>query len=185
MARPNKRLLLKLFAAVLVASGLLACASFITTDRMCCGAFPTGEFRVNIRDSEGAPVKGARCLVFYKGTDEASFGCPIDNFVAGEDLLSDDKGQIRLRHICQGIEFGGEQWDLFWLIPMGWKVPDFDCEITAPGYKPYKLPVSRLFAQAYNYDQRGEQASTFVSDGNGGQRELYVFEQTVVLQKQK
>ncbi len=50
---------LKLVAVVGVLVGLTALASFLTTSIIWDGGFPSGEFRLQVIDSKGQPVKGA------------------------------------------------------------------------------------------------------------------------------
>ncbi len=108
------------------------------------GGFPSGELRVILRDSEGKPVKGAILRVYRGGTRDLAFGWPVDNHVAGRDLIGDESGQIVAFHRSSGSDFGGHSWELFWVIPMGAKAPDYDCEISAKGFKRLNFSIYRL-----------------------------------------
>ena len=61
------------------------------------------------------------------------------------DLVSDKDGSIVTFHVSRGMEFGGLDWKLFWIFPMGRGAPEFDCEITAAGYKSHKFGFGRLY----------------------------------------
>ena len=126
---------------------LAACAiaSFLTTMLTWDGGFPSGEFRLNIRDSTGAPIQGATLHVYEKGTRNPAFEYPIDNYLSGHDLTSDEQGQIVAVREYGGVGFGGFGFQLFWTIPIITPAPDYDCEITATGYKPIKFSIWRLF----------------------------------------
>jgi len=132
-------------AAAIAAIGLLVLASYMTTSIIWDGGFPSGEFRVNVQNPEGKPVKGAVLHVFRGGTRNVASGYPLDNHLTTEGLDSDDGGRITAIRKYDGSQFGGHAWQLFWVIPMGARAPEYDCEITADGFKPLKFPLSRIF----------------------------------------
>lgn len=141
----------KIAAVAVAAVGLLALASYATTSIIWDGGFPSGEFRVNVRDPEGRPVRGAALRVYRGRTRDLASGYPLDNHTTGQELVSDDSGRITAIRKHGGPQFGGHAWLLFWVIPMGAKAPEYDCEITAEGFKPLKFPVWRLFESPHRY----------------------------------
>ena len=144
----------KIAAAVIALVGLLALASYLTTSIIWDGGFPSGEFRVNVRDPNGKPVRGAVLRVYSGGTRDLAADYPLDNHVTGQELVSDDSGRITAIRSYGGLQFGGHAWSLFWVIPMGAKAPKYDCEITAEGFKPLKFSVWRLFDSPHrNYEE--------------------------------
>src|SRR5262249_9290558 len=126
----------KIAAAAVAVVGLVALASCMTTSIYWDGGFPSGEFRVNVRDLEGKPVKGAVLRVYRGSTRELASGYPLDNHITGQELVSDENGRITAPWKDGSMQFGGHAWQLFWVIPIGAKVPKYDCEITADGFKP-------------------------------------------------
>jgi hypothetical protein len=135
----------KIAAAAVAVVGLLALASYQTTSIIWDGGFPSGEFRVSVRGPEGKPVRGAVLRVYHGGTRELASRYPLDDHVTGQEFVSDDSGRITAIRKHGGLQFGGHEWRLFWVIPMGAKAPEYDCEITAEGFKPLQFPVWRLF----------------------------------------
>lgn len=141
----------KTTAVVAVVVGLLALASFFTTSIFWVGGFPSGEFRLDVRNPEGLPVKGAVLRIYHGGTRDLAFKYPLDNHLADQELISNEKGRITGIREDGEMQFGGHAWRLFWIIPIGAKSPQFDCEITADGYQTLKFPVSRLFESTHVY----------------------------------
>ncbi|MCH7726652.1 MAG: hypothetical protein IH991_09265 [Planctomycetes bacterium] len=139
----------KIATLIVAVVGLLALASCLTTGIQWDGGFPGGEFRVILHNPEGKPVKGAILRVYHSGTRDLAFGYPLDNHVAGRDLISDESGWITAFHESRGSEFGGHSWELFWVITMGAKAPDYDCEISAVGFKRLTFSVCRLFNSSH------------------------------------
>ena len=168
-------------AAILVAVvGSLALASSLTTSIIWDGGFPAGEFRLNVRDREGQPVKGAVLRVYRGGTRDLAFEYPLDNHVAGRDLVSDENGRITAIRKRGGLQFGGHAWQLFWVIPMGAKAPEYDCEITAEGFKPLKFRVWRLFESPHKYYDDFPKTTLKV---DGEEIELKIYEHTFTLER--
>ena len=69
-------------AIFVVVVGLLALASRLTTSIVWDGGFPSGEFRLDVCDPHGEPVKGAMLRVYRGGTRVLSFRYPLDNHLA-------------------------------------------------------------------------------------------------------
>lgn len=156
--------------------GLLAYASYDTTRGDRDGGFPSGEFRIDVRDPEGKPVPGAVLRCTRRRSGEPVSGYPLDGRAPGEEMIADDTGRIVAIQPKGGIQFGGEVWWLFWVIPMGAQEgPEYDCEITAAGFKPLKFPLERLFATRF----RGwnEFPKTKILR-NGSEIELPIYEHT-------
>jgi hypothetical protein len=119
--------------------------------------------------------------VYRGGTRQPAFEYPLDNHLPGQDLVSDGSGRITAVRKRGGLQFSGHAWQLFWLIPMGTtKAPDYDCEITAPGYKPCAFPVWRLFESPY-HDYEEFPKTKLTADGE--EIELPVYEHTFVLER--
>jgi hypothetical protein len=121
----------------------LALASVITTFGFWDASLPSGEFRLTIRDADGKPVKGAILRIYRGGTREIAIHYPLENKEGGRAFVSDEKGRITALRKSDW-RFGGNVWHLFWLIPMGDKVPEYDCEITAEAFKPLKFSARDL-----------------------------------------
>jgi hypothetical protein len=168
-------------ATILIAViGFLALASYFTTSVIWDGGFPAGEFRVNLRDPEGKPVKGATLRVFRGGTRELAFKYPLDNHLPGQELVSDDTGRIVAIRESGGLQFGGHAWRLFWVIPMGAKAPEFDCEITAQGFAPLTFRVNRLFESPHRYYEDFPKAKVNLG---GRDIELPIYEHSFTLKR--
>jgi len=141
----------KSVAIAVAVIGFLAVASYYTTSHDWDGGFPSGEFRVNLHDQDGKPIEGASLRVYRGGTHDLAFKYPLDNHLAGQELVSDENGRITAVRKRGGLQFGGHGWFLFWIIPMGAKAPAYDCAITAAGFKPLKFEIRRLFESPYKY----------------------------------
>lgn len=165
-----KRLIGVILLLILVCT--LACASFRNTFIIWEGFFPAGEYHLNIRNQTGEPIPGAILHVYEEGTRTPAFEYPIDNYLKDDDLISNAQGQIIALHKNRGLEFGGSEWKLFWIIPMGLGCcPQYDCEIIAQGYKPLKFSIKRLFEAGYN-------------DHSPMRPELKIYEAEFVLERQ-
>lgn len=139
---------------ILTVAALAAFFSLMTTSILWVGGFPTGEFRLKILDTHARPVKGAILRVYRGGTHDLAYGNPLDNHLPGQELASDERGVIVAYRKSGLPHFGGKAWKLFWVIPMGAKAPEYDCEITANGYEPVLFPFMRLFESRYkDYEQ--------------------------------
>jgi hypothetical protein len=172
------RRFITLLLAVIVAVGLLGLASYITTFRYWDGGYPAGEVRLKIVNGKGEPIKGA-VLRVYRGTgSQLSFEYPVCNFVADHDLVSDENGQIIAIQPRGGFQFGGEAWDLFWLIPIGHQPPKYECEIRAENYQPCRFPVGVLFESPH---QSYEEIPKTMLTIRGKDIELPIYESTVTL----
>lgn len=166
--------------AVIGLVGSLAIASYLTTSIVWDGGFPSGEVRIDVRDRDGTPVKGAVLRVYRGGTRELTTNYPLENHTAGQGLVSDEHGRITAVRTSDRSQFGGHSWSLFWIIPMGARAPEFDCEITADGYKPLHFPVWNLFESAHRHYNDFPKTKLVL---NGEEIELKVYEQTIILGK--
>src|ERR1022692_2885573 len=81
---------MKTAAIIVGVVSFLALASYFTTAIIWDGGFPSGEFRVNVHDTEGTPVKGAVLRVYHGGTRNLAFKYPFDNHLDGHELFSDE-----------------------------------------------------------------------------------------------
>lgn len=107
-------------------------------------------------------------------------GYPLDNHVTGQELVSNDDGRVTALRKQGGLQFGGLAWRLFWVIPMGAKAPEYDCEITADGFKPLKFPVWRLFESPHQYYEEFPKTNLRVE---GEEVELSIYEHTFTLER--
>lgn len=171
---------IKIAVLCLLAIGLLAVASWFTTDECGIGGFPAGEFRINVRDGEGARIKGAAFRVYQHKTRSPAHHRPFRDYVPGREYISDAEGQIVV-HERYGLRFGGCSWKLLWIIPMkDYEEPQYDCEIVAEGYKPCLFSIQKLFESPYRYYD--EFPKSKVRIGND-EIELPIYEHTFVLER--
>jgi hypothetical protein len=174
-----KRLqMIGVIAAPVVA--LLAVASYVTTSCIWDGGFPSGEIRLKVRDSSGQPVKGAVLRVYDRGTRDLAFKYPLDNHLPDRKLVSDDGGRITAIRSRGGLQFGGHAWALFWVFPIGAQAPEYDCEISAEGFKPLKFDAWRLFeSPPIPY----EDSLKTILEVDGEEIELKIYEHAFVLER--
>lgn len=175
MKRPTKIAL-----GVAGAAGFLALASYMTTSIIWDGGFPSGEFRVNVRDPEGRPVRGAVLRVYHGRTRDLAAGYPLDNHRTGQELVSDDSGRITTIRKHGGLQFGGHAWRLFWVIPMGAEAPEYECEITAEGFRPLKFSVWKLFESPHRSYEDFPKTKLEVE---GKEVEVKIYEHTFTLER--
>ena len=154
--------------------------SYVTTSVLWDGGFPSGEFRLDVVDSSGQPVEGAVLNVYRGGTSELAEEYPLDNHITGLELVSNERGRIVVLRRYDGTQFGGQAWDLFWLIRMGVQAPKFDCKITAEGFKSLSFPVNRMFDSPHEY-YKNFPKTTIQEDGES--IELPIYEHTFTLEK--
>ncbi len=145
------------------------------------GGFPAGEFRVNVRDPDGKPIKGASLRVYRGGTRNLAFNYPLDNHLDGQGLVSDENGRITAVRLEGGLQFGGKVRYLFGVIPIKeGEAPKYDCEITAEGFQPLKVRINELFKSPHTFDK---DFSKTESDADGKRIELPVYEHTFTLNR--
>lgn len=173
---------LRIAAAALSLVGFVAVASYLTTGIRWVGGFPQGEFRITVRDPVGKPVEGAVLRVYHGGTRKLAFKNPLDNHLIGSELVSDEDGRITAIRESGRHQFGGDAWQLFWLIPMGAKSPKYDCEITAEGFKPFRFRLNRLFETPHvSYEEFPKTKLT----ADGREIELPVYQHSFTLTAKK
>ena len=170
----------KIAAIVLGVVGFFALASYVMTSRFWDGGFPSGEFRIDLHDSDGRPIQGGVLRVYHGGTRDLAFNYPLDNHVPGHELVSDERGRITAIRKDGGLQFGGHAWELFWVIPLGAKAPQYDCEITAEGFKPLKFRIWRLFDSPYKSYEDFPKTNLTVQ---GTDLELPVYEHAFTLER--
>ena len=135
--------------ALLVGIGLLAAASWVTTQEDWDGGFPAGVVRLDVRTPDGQPIPAAT-FDTYDATGQSSGGYPFLQPITPGDA----NGLITVTQPRAGIQFGGHRWRLFWSIRMGDKTPRYECEIAAPGFRARRLSVFELFASAHRTEER-------------------------------
>lgn len=152
-----------------------AFASYFTTAVSWDGAFPSGEYHLQIVNQSGSPIKGAT-LNIYQGNNLA-FEYPFDNYLSENSLVSNDKGEIVLTHLPRGLEYGGSDWLLFWVIPINKSSPKFNCEVIASEHEPLKFSANEIFEIAYETNNTQKKTVQI----NGYEVELRMFEKTITL----
>jgi hypothetical protein len=163
------------------ALGVAALASYLTTERTWDGGFPSGEVRIRVIDANGNPVKGAVLRVYHGGTRDLAHKCPLDNHLPGQELVSDDTGQMTALRARGGLQFGGRCWYLLWVIPIGTcEGPLYDCEITADGFLAIKFPIWRLFQSPHRSYEDFPKTKLRVE---GKEIEVKVYEHTFALER--
>lgn len=138
---------ISLLSIALVFLCCLGLVSILKTMGIAEGAFPSGEFELKIHDESGGLIEGAVLNIYEGGTRSPAFGYPIDNYSAQSKPTTNDLGLLKAIHKDRGFEYGGPSFGLYWLIPIDSPVPQFDCEITAEGYKPTVFPIDQLFKE--------------------------------------
>jgi len=147
------------------------------------GAFPSGEFHLQIQNQAGAPIEGAKLNIYQGVTQKYSFKYPFDNYQSENSLISNKAGEIILTHMPRGLEFGGSGWLLFWVIPINMSSPKFDCEITANGYKTVKFSTQQIFETAYNAYKNNENVPEKIVKINEDEFTLAIYQQSIVLKE--
>ena len=109
-----------------------------------------------------------------------AFRYPLDNYLAGQALVSDESGRITALRRHGGLEFGGHAWQLFWVISMGAEAPQYDCEITAEGYKPLCFQIWRLFESPHKFYEDFPKTKRTVE---GEEIELPIYEHAFTLER--
>lgn len=171
----RQKRLRKIVVAAIVLLLVTAFASYFTTAVFWDGAFPSGEYHLQIVNQSGNPIKGAT-LNIYQGKNLA-FEYPFDNYLSENSLVSNDKGEIVLTHLPRGLEFGGSGWLLFWVIPINMSSPKFNCEVIATEYKPLRFSANEIFVIAYETNNTQKKTVHI----NGYEVELEIFEKTIIL----
>ncbi len=170
----------KTIAILVGVVGFLALASYATTSITWDGGFPAGEFRINVRDPDGKPVQAAVLRVYHGGSRNLAFKYPLDNHLPGQQLVSDENGRITAIRKWGGSQFGGDAWKLFWVIPMEAQAPDYDCEITAPGFKPLKFSIRKLFVSRFATYEEFPKTELKV---DGKEVELPIYEHNLLMER--
>jgi hypothetical protein len=160
---------------------ILAIVSYDRTGVIWNGSYPPAEFNLTIQNISGQPIEGATINIFRRGTRTPTFEYPIDNYLEMNSLVSDNQGLILIIHKPRGVEFGGFDWKLFWMIPISSGTPDFDYEISAIGYKPIRSSITQIFRVTYSYDGNATNKTIQVY---GREIEIRIFEQKITLKKQ-
>lgn len=101
-------------AAGLILLGLASRLSAIQWD----GSFRHAEYQFAFKDKAGKPLSGV-CLRVEDKAGRVSYDYPVTDFRADDDLQSDINGVLAFHHVGGGLEFGGQCWELFFLIPLG------------------------------------------------------------------
>ncbi len=177
----------RIFVTVLLASFVivlvLSVASYVSTQVMWDGMFPSGEYHLLVQDQAGNPVEGAFLNIYAGKSAKHAFEYPFDNYLSENSLASNAKGEIVVTHLPRGFEFGGSGWHLFWVIPVNIGAPEFTCQISADGYKTLKFPDEQIFDEAYNAYKNDENVPEKKVQINGREFTLAIYEQSVTLKE--
>jgi len=155
------------------AVALLVAASWLTTQEDWEGGYPSGVIRLHVRGPDGQAVPGASIRVYNADTGEQRDGYPFPE----PRGVTDERGRLVLTKPHGGIEFGGHRWYLFWTIRMGDRAARFECEITAPGFRPARLRLWDLF------ENRTDEQVQVAWPGPENKVHLQVFEPVVTLDR--
>jgi hypothetical protein len=141
------------------------------------GSFPAAEYHIRIRSTDGQPIPGARMSVRPKNSNDEALDFPFDNYAAKNTLISDNQGQIIVRHLFSGFDFGGPVTLLSVFLRSD--MPVYICEITATGYQNEQFYTNQLFKRAFAGDSPDSQVSVTV---DGEQVTLNVYDFVVTLE---
>ena len=175
---------MKWIASILTAAAVavVALASFNTTCEAVDGGYPRGMFRMTLRDSDGKPVEGAVFRIYRGGSRTPAYRTPLENHVAEQGLVSDANGQIIAYQTFDGTQFGGTVWRVFGTFHFGFNTPQYDCEITADGFKPYRFSVWQLFDAAEDQARDAPKSILKIDDR---ETELPVYDFSFTLEKER
>jgi hypothetical protein len=143
------RYLLRPVLYLLVALGMFALFSCSVHKIQWGGGYAQAEIQLSFRDAKGTPIEGVELRVEDRDGREC-FYYPVSDYAPGQIPKSDHDGLMVLHHVSQGLEFGGSQVDLFFLIPIDTQpAPVFLCRFLHQGREVYRSSFSEL-------DRRGE-----------------------------
>jgi len=112
------------------------------------GGFPNAEFELTFLDSNGKPIPGVELRVESR-LGEVDYIYPVTDFEQGHAPRSNEKGVMVFHHVGHGLEFGADEWDLFFLIPMGNRLPPlFVCRFLLEGREVYRINFHELYGLA-------------------------------------
>jgi hypothetical protein len=134
--------------AGIVALGVLAVLSWITTLQEWHGEFPSGKWVVCVVTPEGMPVCGARLAIVVNG--EPVSWSPFDNYREVDSVATDRNGDMLLVNKKGGPGYGGHRWYLYWLLPIGNRPERPVCELrfSAKGYMDSSLSSEQVLESA-------------------------------------
>jgi hypothetical protein len=136
--------------------------------------------RLNVRDSEGKPIKGATFRIYHAGTRDLALERFHGSQADDKSLISNGGGRIVTLSRLSGYPTGFNSWRLFWLFPIETGTEGFDCEIRAEGFKPLVFDAWQLFKQLYDDYENFPRTKVKVRDE---EFEGYVFEHTFTLER--
>ncbi len=169
-----------LISILLGMAGLLAIVSCETTHIHGDGNWPSGALRLNVRDAEGKPIKGATFRIYHAGTRDLALERFHGSQADDKSLISNEDGRIVTFSPLSGYPTGFDSWRLFWLFPIQTGTEGFDCEIRAEGFKPLLFDARLLFDQLYDDYKNFPRTKVKVK---GEEFEGYVFEHTFTLER--
>jgi hypothetical protein len=163
--------------AIVTVTGVLAVVSY--EDVHWDGGFPSGEFRVTVRDRDNQPVKNAVLRVYHAGTRQLAIGYPLDNDQT--NLVSNENGRITAIREHGGLQFGGHYRRVFG-IKFGdtGGAPSYDCEITADGFKPLKFDFNEILQSPHHGYEDFPKTKRQV---DGREIELKVYDNAFVMER--
>src|SRR5262249_41742676 len=133
-------------AMVFFGLGLLSTVTCVIWD----GGFCRAEFRITFRDAQGRPVEGVELRVEDERGSEF-FHYPVTDYLPGQVPAADADGTLVFHHATySGLEFGGQSYYLFFVIPVGQHHgPTYVCRFLYRGREVYRVPYDDLNAEAW------------------------------------
>src|SRR5947209_7581354 len=107
-----------LFVTIVVIILIFGGLSFVATYSIWEGSFAQAEYQVEFRDQTNRPLQG----IILRVEDQRgilSYCYPVSDFNASRDLISNKDGVLTFHHVGRGVEFSGNCYFLFFIIPIG------------------------------------------------------------------
>ena len=164
---------MKLTATVLVVC-VVAVLSCFTTARCWDGGYPPVEMRIRCETPEGTPLSGVQMSVLSR--DKPRYSYPVHEFTETNFPTSDAEGMMICHQIRTGLQFGGTDCRLFWLVRIGYTGPKVICRFSHSGHEQAAVPFDRLVFGAEGAWRTKQQQRILV---DGKTNEMYVVESTI------
>ncbi len=156
---------------------VVAGLSYLTTVRLGEDDWPPADLRVRVLDDVGMPVEGAT-FSLLRGNETAS-GFQ-QNFCYSPNWVSNKDGIINV--LVKPLRYRVTVWRVLWIVPMEQPSVQFDARISAPGFRPARVPLRTLLDRANSKQNRRvnklDEAKGFTSDEN-----MVIFEVVVTLER--
>jgi len=155
---------------------VLAVASYFGTHRIWDGGYPLAEIRIRFEDKSGRPVQGVG--VSITSSQHFERGYPVHEVTGTTSPVSTEYGVMILHQTNRGLQFGGTDWRLFWLIRMGYSGPRIECRFSHPGYADTVTSFRALLTENGRY-ARDLPQETITLDGQ--QSQMHVVHRTITM----